>query len=186
MVKMVKEINKKLVESIASTSEKFQCNIFIRSDSFYEVVSNGKTDYYTKDLETAKLVAKVIVVYYLLLEKCNNIFSNNKLSEEQKWYDLLKTLKSEYNKSEIDKHIAFNILETLEKAYDDAISEENVEKEILGTRNVIRAKDNLMTTIKTIAAIKNPKEAEQNFSRYKRLRNPFVQENPQFRLDLLS
>lgn len=182
---MVKEIDKKLVTSITATSEKFQCDIFIRSDSFYEVVFNGKIDYYTKDLTTAILVAKIIVIYNLHLQRGNNIFADSTLTEEQKWYNLLEMLRKEYDKSYIDKHIAINVLDALNKSYNDAKKNDIVEDKILGTRNFVRAKDNLMVTINAIATAQNQKEAEQNLARYKNLRNPFVKANPEFKLGLL-
>lgn len=180
--------NKILVETISLKDPRSfeEVTILDVNNTYYEVVYKGKEEYYTKSLEIARLVGKIILIFYLNLNRGNSIlFSKNK-SDEEKWVELVRFLQKESNKTIADKEVAISIYKTIEETYYDQLELDSSEKkEILSSRYTIRNKDNLMNTVNKISSLMNKREADKNLERYKKLRNEFVRKNPQLKLELL-
>lgn len=167
---------------IKDFEEKVQ--VYLVNNSYFSVVYREKEEYYTKSKKLASVVGTIILTFYKNLSLGASIF-NQSISEEERWSKLLEFLKEESRKTDVDWEICVSIYRSLEDSYNDAISKEIQEKELLSKRTTVRSKDNLVTTVIKITSLFNKEEADKNLGRYKKLRNEYIKANPQLNLNLL-
>lgn len=180
-------MERKLVKTIAAKEDKrIVCYVNRVDDSYYEVVHNRKSEYLTNSLDTAILVAKIIIVYHQNLNKCNELLYKTNNSEDKKWQTVLELLRREYLKTPIDKRLSLEIYKTLDSNHQelkDSKSRDDMER--LSVAATIRAKDNLMEAIYEITSEIEPNVAFKNYNRYLSSRNPYIQKNPYLGLEIL-
>lgn len=176
-------MSKELIETLKAKDSNDKAIIYFINNNYYSVVYKGKEEYYTKNIDTAKLVAKIILVFYDTLSKGMNLFSNAK-TDENRWSEIVGFLNNVSQKSVIDKELAISIYKTIEEAY-YLQTDNEVDKAHLGKINVIKTKDNLMYTIGKITAVSDKIEAGKNYNRYRKIRNSYVEKNPGLSLKLI-
>lgn len=181
-------MKRELIRTItAKENKKIVCYVNRVDDSYYEVIYNKKSEYLTNNLEAAILVAKVIIVYYQNLGKCNELLYKASTPEEKRWNAILELLRQEYLKSPIDKKLSLKIYETLDSNYQEFRNSKTKEDmERLSITATIRAKDNLTKTIYAVISGIEPSTAYKNYNKYLESRNQYIQKNPYLGLDVLK
>ena len=154
-------MKRELVKTItAKGNRELVCYINRVDDSYYEVVYNRKSEYLTNNLNTAILVAKIIIVYHQNLNKCNELLYKTNIPKEKRWDNVLELLRKEYVKSPIDSKISLKIYETLDSNYQglsDVKTKNDMDK--LSIVATITAKDKLMEAISETTSSIEPNTA---------------------------
>ncbi|MCQ4924939.1 hypothetical protein NE686_17700 [Tissierella carlieri] len=180
---------KSLVSEVKIKDFEDKVQVYLVNNSYFSVVYGEKEEYYTKNKKLASIVGAIILTFYKNLNLGASIFnqsiSEEESLEEERWSKLLEFLKEESKKNGVDWEISLGVYRSLEDSYNDAISKEIQEKELLSKRTSIRSKDNLVTTVVKITSLFNKEEAEKNLGRYKKVRNEYIKANPQLNLSLL-
>lgn len=181
-------MKRELVKVITSKENKnLKCYVNRADNSYYEVIYNKKAEYLTNSLDTAILVAKIIIVYNQNLNKCNELLYKTNLPEEKSWDTIIELLRQEYQKSLIDKNVTLKIYNTLDSNHQELKnSKSKKDMERLSIVATIRAKDNLMEAIYEITSEIEPNVAYKNYNKYLESRNPYIEKNPYLGLEILK
>lgn len=178
-------MEKKLVKEVSYEGFNGKCNVNLIDNSYYTVEYKGKDEYFAKKEEIAFAVARVILFFYKNLSKGAHVFAKD-IEDEIKWKELLAFLSGESKENKVAMDVCKSIYNSLESAYYDSLECDTAEgKKVLSTKSAIRNKDNLMIAIHRVTAMNDPSEALNNFRRYQKSRNKFIEENPQLELDIL-
>lgn len=167
---------KDLVKTIAAKEDQsLRCEIYKIDKGFYEVEYKAKPQYFTKNINVAILVAKVVLIFKKIIKDCNKILYSKK-TEEEKWKTIHEMLRKIYQEKAPGRKIAMVVLEILEANYDEIkkVKDKETLQKLINIAN-FKEKDALAKLIKDITAMVEPQIAEKNYSRYVKLRNDYVE-----------
>lgn len=176
------EVNKVLLQEVTKEGCEGVVSIYSINNSYLSIEYMGKEVYYTKDKEMAPGIANSILFFYRTLAEGFQFFKEG--TEEEQWIAFRNFMTEKSKNNEIGITLCTAIYNSVEKTYFDSIDKKNLDPVIRKQRSVVQSKDNLMRAIHQINAL-NKDEALRNSKRYMKVRNEFVNKNPQLQLDEL-